>query len=180
MRGADVVLLCCPAEELQTRDVLVLADELRAFKEGAETEESIVLVGTKSDLKDLKDDETDRRGGAVAAELGLQHFLECSSASTSTSTSTSTSAFTSTSTFTNSVRELLQKVIDISNNTIGRFKQNTCTRYSFLAGKEKEVTVTLESSQDNLTPLRGMNLINLVHSLAFNKVEGSPETNRIA
>ena len=97
MREADIVLLCCPAKELQTYDLPVVASELEVFKEGVETE-SMVLVGTKSDLKE---DEEDKRGGIVATELGLQYFLECSSTST------------------DSVRELFKKVIDIANNTSG-------------------------------------------------------------
>ena len=97
MRKADIVLLCCSVQDLQTYDLPVLASELKVFKEGVETE-SVVLVGTKSDLKE---DEEDKRGGIVATELGLQYFLECSSLST------------------DSVRELFKKVIDIANNTSG-------------------------------------------------------------
>ena len=103
LRRADIVLLCCPVKDLQTYDVPVLASELKVFQEGV-VPESMVLVGTKSDLKE---DEEDTRGGIVATELGLQYFLECSSTST------------------DSVRELFKNVIDIANNTSGRSKPNT-------------------------------------------------------
>ena len=92
LRGADLVLLCCPVEELQILDLVVLASELKVFKEGAD-KERVVLVGTKSDL--VQDDEKHRRGGIVATELGLQHFLECSSSSAT------------------SVQELFQRLMDI-------------------------------------------------------------------
>ena len=97
LRGADVVLLCCPVEELQILDLVVLANELKVFKEGAD-KERMVLVGTKSDL--VKDDE--KRGGIVATELGLQHFLECSSSSAT------------------SVQELFQRLMDIHTLNINR------------------------------------------------------------
>ena len=99
MRGADLVLLCCPVEELQILDLVVLASELKVFKEGAD-KERMVLVGTKSDL--VQDDEKHRRGGIVATELGLQHFLECSSSSAT------------------SVQELFQRLMDIHTLNINR------------------------------------------------------------
>ena len=97
LRGADLVLLCCPVEELQILDLVVLANELKVFKEGAD-KERMVLVGTKSDL--VIDDE--KRGGIVATELGLQHFLECSSSSAT------------------SVQELFQRLMDIHTLNINR------------------------------------------------------------
>ena len=97
LRGADLVLLCCPVEELQILDLVVLANELKVFKEGAD-KERMVLVGTKSDL--VQDDE--KRGGIVATELGLQHFLECSSSSAT------------------SVQELFQRLMDIHTLNINR------------------------------------------------------------
>ena len=99
LRGADLVLLCCPMEELQILDLVVLANELKVFKEGAD-KERMVLVGTKSDL--VQDDEKHRRGGIVATELGLQHFLECSSSSAT------------------SVQELFQRLMDIHTLNINR------------------------------------------------------------
>ena len=99
LRGADLVLLCCPVEELQILDLVVLANELKVFKEGAD-KERMVLVGTKSDL--VQDDEKHRRGGIVATELGLQHFLECSSSSAT------------------SVQELFQRLMDIHTLNMNR------------------------------------------------------------
>ena len=99
LRGADLVLLCCPVEELQILDLVVLANELKVFKEGAD-KERMVLVGTKSDL--VKDDEKHRRGGIVPTELGLQHFPECSSSSAT------------------SVQELFQRLMDIHTLNINR------------------------------------------------------------
>ena len=118
MRRADVVLLCCPVKDLQTLDLPVLAKKLRVFKEGAE-KESVVLVGTKSDLKD---DGNETRGGIVAKELGLQCFLECSSTSM------------------NSVRDLIRTVIDTSNNTTGESKPNTDSMFLsvFISRRNKE------------------------------------------
>ena len=157
LRKADIVLLCCSVQDLQTYDLPVLASELKVFKEGVETE-SVVLVGTKSDLKE---DEEDKRGGIVATELGLQYFLECSSTST------------------DSVRELVKKVIDISYNTTGGSRPKTYPMFlysafqGFLEGvTEKEEILTLESSQDNLPPLKGLNPINTVFNLVLNEIGG--------
>ena len=154
--GADLVLLCCPVKELQTHDLSVVANSLGVFQEEAVKKENMVLVGTKSDVKDDGDLDLDldldldaRSGAAVAKVLGLQHFLECSSTSTS------------------SVRELFKRAIEISNNTTGKSKPNTYSMYSkclFPAEEEKEEVSTLESSQENLPPFRGLKLLNLVHS----------------
>ena len=95
-RGADVVLVCFPVTELK-QDVKVLANELRVFKEGAQMD-SIVLVGTKSDLKD--DEATTTKGWNVARELSARIYLECSPTDANH----------------DSVKELFKKVIDISTN----------------------------------------------------------------
>ena len=147
LRGADIVLLCCPGKDLQTQDVPILTSELKVFQEGV-VPESMVLVGTKSDLKE---DEEGTRGGIVATELGLQYFLESSSLST------------------DSVRELVKKVIDISYNTTGRSRPKTYPMFlysAFQGVKENEEILTLESSQDNLAPLKGLNSLNTVFNSA--------------
>ena len=95
-RGADVVLVCFPVTELK-QDVTALANELRVFKEGAKMD-SVVLVGTKIDLKDGKAI-TAKKGWNLARELGAKIYLECSSTNR------------------DSVRELFKEVIDISTNT---------------------------------------------------------------
>ena len=95
-RDADVVLVCFPVNELK-QDVQVLANELRVFKEGAQID-SIVLVGTKSDLKN--DEPTTAKGWNVARELSARIYLECSSTDVNH----------------DSVKELFKKVIDISTN----------------------------------------------------------------
>ena len=95
-RGADVVLVCFPVTELK-QDVKVLANELRVFKEGAKMD-SIVLVGTKSDLKN--DEATTMKGWNVARELSARIYLECSLTDANH----------------DSVKELFKKVIDISTN----------------------------------------------------------------
>ena len=94
-RDADIVLLCFPVKELNG-DLKVLANELRAFKEGAQLDR-IVLVGTKSDLNN--DDTITNKGWSVARELSARIYLECSSTNLE------------------SVRELFKKVIDIHTNT---------------------------------------------------------------
>ena len=114
--GADLVLLCCPVKELQTHDLSVVANSLGVFQEEAVKKENMVLVGTKSDVKDDGDLDLDldldaRSGAAVAKVLGLQHFLECSSTSTS------------------SVRELFKRAIEISHNTTGESKPKTYCMY---------------------------------------------------
>ena len=74
-RGADIVLVCFPVTELK-QDVQVLANELRFFtKEVAK--DKIVLVGTKSDLKD--DETSTTKGWNIARELTARVYLECSS-----------------------------------------------------------------------------------------------------
>ena len=60
--------------------------------------DSVVLVGTKIDLKDGKAITT-KRGWNLARELGAKIYLECSS------------------TYRDSVRELFKEVIDISTST---------------------------------------------------------------
>ena len=74
-----------------------MKNELRVFKDGAKMD-SVVLVGTKSDLK-LKDAKTTKKGWNLARELGAKIYLECSSTNR------------------DSVRELFKEVIDISTNT---------------------------------------------------------------
>ena len=96
-RGADVVLVCFPVTELK-QDVQVLANELRVFKEGAQID-SVVLVGTKSDLKDDKTITTN--GWNLARELSARIYLECSSTDVNH----------------DSVKGLFKKVIDMSTNT---------------------------------------------------------------
>ena len=93
-RGAHVVLVCFPVAELN-QDVQILANELRVFKEGAQID-SIILVGTKSDL--LDDDTIAMKGWNLARELGARTYLQCSSTADNC----------------DSVRELFKKVIDIS------------------------------------------------------------------
>ena len=95
-RGADVVLVCFPVTELK-QDVPALANELRVFKDGAKMD-SVVLVGTKIDLKDGKAI-TAKKGWNLARELGAKIYLECSSTNR------------------DSVRELFKEVIDISTST---------------------------------------------------------------
>ena len=73
----------------------ILANELRVFKEGAQID-SIILVGTKSDL--LDDDTIAMKGWNLARELGARTYLQCSSTADNC----------------DSVRELFKKVIDIS------------------------------------------------------------------
>ena len=51
-------------------------NELRVFTKGI-AKDKLVLVGTKSDLKD---DEMRSRGRNIAKELGSEHYLEYSSA----------------------------------------------------------------------------------------------------
>ena len=96
-RGADVVLVCFPVTELK-QDLQVLANELRVFKKGAQIN-SIVLVGTKSDLKD--DETITTNGWNLARELSARNYLECSSTDVNR----------------DSVKELFKKVVDISTNT---------------------------------------------------------------
>ena len=96
-RAADVVLLCFPVTELK-QDVQVLVNELRVFKEGAKIN-SVVLVGTKSDLKD--NEKITMNGWNLARELSARIYLECSSTDVNR----------------DSVKELFKKVIDISTNT---------------------------------------------------------------
>ena len=96
-RAADVVLLCLPVTELK-QNVQVLVNELRVFKEGAKIN-SVVLVGTKSDLKD--NEKITTNGWNLARELSARIYLECSSSDGNR----------------DSVKELFKKVIDISTNT---------------------------------------------------------------
>ena len=96
-RGADVVLVCFPVTELK-QDVQVLANELSVFKEGAQIH-SVVLVGTKSELKE--DQTISTNGWNLAKELSARIYLECSSSDVND----------------DSVKELFKKVIDISTNT---------------------------------------------------------------
>ena len=73
--GADIVLLCFQVTELK-EEAQVLVNELRVFTKDI-AKDKLVLVGTKSDLKD---DEMRSRGRNIAKELGSEHYLEYSSA----------------------------------------------------------------------------------------------------
>ena len=97
--GADIVLVCFPVTELK-QDVQVLANELRFFtKEVAK--DKIVLVGTKSDLKD--DETSTTKGWNIARELTARVYLECSSTANQ-----------------NSMKDFVKRIIDIA---IHRTKQ---------------------------------------------------------
>ena len=72
-RGADVVLVCFPVTELK-QDVTALANELRVFKDGAKMD-SVVLVGTKSDLK-LKDAKTTKKGWNLVMKHSMPQLGE--------------------------------------------------------------------------------------------------------
>ena len=74
-RGADIILVCFPVTDLK-QDVPVLANELRFFTKGV-AKDKIVLVGTKSDLKD--DETSTTKGWSIARELTVRVYLECSS-----------------------------------------------------------------------------------------------------
>ena len=73
--GADIVLLCFQVTELK-EEAQVLVNELRVFTKDI-AKDKLVLVGTKSDLKD---DEMRSRGRNIAKEIGSEHYLEYSSA----------------------------------------------------------------------------------------------------
>ena len=98
-RGADIVLVCFPVTELK-QDVQVLVNELRFFtKEVAK--DKIVLVGTKSDLKD--DETSSTKGWNIVRELSARVYLECSSTEDQ-----------------NSMKNFAKRIIDVS---IQRTKQ---------------------------------------------------------